>query len=67
MGTTFLTIETESRTGLVQARCTCGRLLFKFSTADPAFYVQTKCGKCSRVVEVLGAHYAVASQSSVQR
>lgn len=66
MHATFLTITPDCSSGLQQARCTCGRLLFKFATADPGFYVQTKCGKCSRLVEVLGSHYAVASVTAVR-
>ena len=66
MESLFLTITPDCSTGLQQARCTCGRLLFKFSTHDPAFYVQTKCGKCSRTVEILGSQYAVASITTVR-
>lgn len=62
----FLTIAPDCSTGLQQARCSCGRLLFKFSTMDPAFYVQTKCGKCSRTVEILGSQYAIASVTTVR-
>ena len=61
MTPTFLTMQQEQRTGLHYARCVCGRLLFKFSTVDPSWYVQTKCGKCSRLVEVLGSQYASLS------
>lgn len=62
----FLTIAPDGSTGVQQARCSCGRLLLKFSTRDPAFYVQTKCGKCSRTVEILGSHVAVASVTTVR-
>ncbi len=63
-----LTLRTECSTGLVEARCPrpCGGLFFKFSTVDPAFYIQTKCRKCRRTVEILGTEYAIASVTTVR-
>ena len=56
MYTSCLTIVQEESTGLIEARCPrpCGGLFFKFLTIDPAFYAQTKCRKCRRIVEIVG-------------
>ena len=62
-----LTSATNSGTGLTDIRCVCGRLQFRMDGASEGLYIQCRCHRCKRTVEVMGEKTVLVSSSSPVR